>query len=108
MLKTEIEYKDKILFVKLSGRLTRKESYKINNYINPVIKKHGIKNLIYDVSDLKSIDEFGIDAIRASKVFIKNNKGKILLYDCNNTMKNLTEAVHIRKLKKLEAIENGT
>jgi len=47
MFKLELEYKDEILFARLKGILDRKASYKINNYLNPVIKKHEIKNLEY-------------------------------------------------------------
>ena len=49
MFKLELEYKDEILFARLKGILDRKASYKINNYLNPVIKKHEIKNLVYNV-----------------------------------------------------------
>ena len=39
MFKLELEYKNGILFARLKGILNRKNSYKINNYLNPVIKK---------------------------------------------------------------------
>ena len=43
MLKMDLEYVNKILFVRLNGKLLRKNCYKINNYLNPVLKKHQIK-----------------------------------------------------------------
>lgn len=43
MFKMELEYKNGILFARLKGILNRKNSYKINNYLNPVLKKHNIK-----------------------------------------------------------------
>ena len=48
MFKLELEYKNGILFARLKGILNRKNSYKINNYLNPVIKKHEIKYLVYN------------------------------------------------------------
>ena len=78
MLKMDLEYVKEILFVRLDGSLTRRSSYKINNYLVPIIKKHQIQNLIYNFKDLKSIDETGIDAILNTKLLIKKNKGKIL------------------------------
>ena len=43
MLKMDLEFSKGILFVRLKGILNRKTSYKINNYLNPVLKKHKIK-----------------------------------------------------------------
>lgn len=100
MLKMDIEYNKKILFVKLTGILNKKSSYKINNYLNPVIKKHNIKCLIYNFDDLDGIDISGIDAITASKCLIKNNKGKI--FACGN--KERIEG--LSKLVKLKKVEN--
>ena len=49
MFKLELEYKNWILFARLKGILNRKNSYKINNYLNPLIKKHQIKNVILNL-----------------------------------------------------------
>ena len=57
MFKLELEYKNGILFARLKGILNRKNSYKINNYLNPVIKKHEIKYLVYNFEDLEMIDK---------------------------------------------------
>ena len=77
MFKLELEYKNGILFARLKGILNRKNSYKINNYLNPVIKKHEIKYLVYNFEDLEMIDNSGIDALINSKYYIKCNKGVI-------------------------------
>lgn len=53
MFKLELEYKNGILFARLKGILNRKNSYKINNYLNPVIKKHEIKYLVYNFEDFE-------------------------------------------------------
>ncbi len=77
MFKLELEYKDKILFARLKGTLDRKASYKINNYLNTLIKKHNIKNLVYNFEKLEMIDASGIDALINSRYYIKSNKGVI-------------------------------
>lgn len=77
MLKIDIEYKDNILYVRLKGILNRQGSYKINNYVNPIIKKHNIKYLVYNWFDLEDIDSAGLSAIENSKYLIRCNKGKI-------------------------------
>lgn len=100
MLKMDIEYKSEVLFVRLKGELNKKSSYKINNYLNPVIKKHNIKYLIYNWNDLKGVDNAGIDAILNSKCLIKANKGKIFVCHNNSIGK------YLSKLFKVTAVRN--
>ncbi len=49
MLKVDMEYEKGILYVRLKGVLERKYSYKINNYIVPVVLKHKIKYLVFNL-----------------------------------------------------------
>lgn len=96
MLKMDLEYERGIIFVRLKGVLNKKCVYKINNYICPVIKKHKIKYLIYNLENLKEIDEIGIDSILATKCLIKNNKGKIYLCNVNNYLNPKLKRLHIK------------
>lgn len=93
MLKMDLEYKKGILFIRLEGKLTKRTNYKIYNYINPVIIKHQIKYVIYNLKKLNLIDECGVDAILSSKCKVKHNRGKIYL--CN-----VSEEV-LAKIKRL-------
>ena len=79
MFHMNLEYNKGILFARLSGNLSRKGSYKLNNYLVPVILKHKIKFLVYNFFDVRSIDESGLDAILNTKCAIRANKGKIVL-----------------------------
>ena len=74
MLKMDLEYNKGILFVRLKGTLNRKSSYKLNNYLIPVLLKHKIKYLVYNLFDLIGIDLAGVDAILNTKCAIKANK----------------------------------
>lgn len=96
MLKMDLEYTQGILFVRLRGRLTRKNSYKIYNYLTPVIYKHNIKYVIYNLSNLIGIDEAGIDAILSTKCTIKKNKGKIYLCEVNKEISSKIKRLHIK------------
>jgi len=102
MLKMDIEYNEGILYVRLKGDLDKRNCYKINNYLNPVIKKHGIKTLVYNLANLKSIDNSGMDAITLSKCLIKSNKGNIYVCNINSGIKKL-----IKDLKIKEIINEG-
>ena len=79
MLRMDMEYKHKILFIRLKGELKRKHCYKLNNYLNPVLAKHNIKMLIINLAQLKSIDQAGIDALLRLKCTMRKNKGIILI-----------------------------
>ena len=95
MLKMDLEYEKKILFIRLNGSLTKKESYKINNYIIPVIKKHNLKKVILNLEKLKAIDTSGIYAILNTKCTIRNNKGNIYLCGVSKDIELKLKHLHI-------------
>ena len=97
MLKMDMEYEGGILFIRLKGVLNRKGSYKINNYLVPVLSKHKIKNIILNLKNLKSIDESGVDAILNPKCAIKRNKGKLYLCEVNNEIALKVKRLHVKK-----------
>lgn len=98
MLKMDLEYKSGVLFIRLEGNLIRKTNYKINNYIIPVIIKHKIKYVIYNLKKLNNIDESGIDAILNTKCKIKNNHGLIYLCEVNSELSKKIKRLKIREL----------
>lgn len=109
MLKMDLEYKSGVLFIRLEGNLIRKTNYKINNYILPVIIKHHIKYVIYNLKNLKNIDESGIDAILNTKCKIKKNRGIIYLCEVSDIISSKIKRLKIKQLsdemtalKKLE------
>ncbi len=105
MFKLELEYKNRILFAKLKGVLNERNSYKINNYLNYVIKKHNIKHLVYDWEDLKMIDNCGLDALIKSKYYIKQNKGIINVYGAKRSLEYLRRYLRIPKLEDVNVIK---
>ena len=100
MFHINVEYNKKIVFVRLDGKLTNKNSYKINNYLNPLLQKYHQKYVIYDFKKLKDIDTSGIETIRKSKVIIKKNKGVIILCHVNNKIKNKINDLKIKIINK--------
>lgn len=84
MLKMDLEYIKEILFIRLDGKLTKKTNHKLYNYIIPALVKHKIKYVVYNLKDLKEIDEIGIDTILNSKCKVKRNGGKVYLCEVNN------------------------
>lgn len=97
MFQMDLEYNKGILFVRLSGNLSKKGSYKLNNYLVPVLLKHKIKYLVYNFYLLDSIDELGKRAILNTKCAIHKNKGKIYLCEVNDNLKSVINKLHIEK-----------
>ena len=99
MLIMDLAYNKGILFVRLKGNLNRKSSYKLNNYLLPVLLKHKIKYLVYNLYELKSVDETGIDAMLNTKCAIKANKGKICLCEVSTEIKKPLKRLHIKSVE---------
>ncbi len=104
MLKVDAKYDSEILFVTLEGKLTTKNSYKINNYLLPLLEKYQIKTLVYNLHNLKMIDEKGKDALLNSKYKIKKNQGKVLFYKVNKELAQGLKNIKIPKLNTKKEI----
>lgn len=87
MLKVDMEYDKGILYVRLNGVLERKACYKINNYIVPTVLKHKVKYLVFNLLELKDIDESGMDALLNTKCAIRTNRGKICLCEVSDEVR---------------------
>lgn len=98
MLKLDTENIDGVMFVSLSGELNRLSSYKINNYLVPLILKEKIAYLVYNMERLSDIDDAGIDALLNTKYAIKINRGKVAMYNLDRSLNRKLNKVHIRKI----------
>ena len=94
-----MQYIRGILFVRLGGVLTRKNTYKINNQLVPVLLKHKIRYLVYNLYELNGIDESGVDALLNTKCAIRANKGKICLCEVSEGMKGQLKRLRIKNVQ---------
>lgn len=85
MLTITTEFRKGILFVRLKGNLNKETIYKFNKKVINIIKENGIRNVVFNFSNLKSIDMKGINTIFYSYELCKNNDGKSLM--CGNNDK---------------------
>ncbi len=102
MLKINLEFQKGILFVRLNGNLNRVTSKKLNNYLLPVIMKHGIKYLVYNVSKINSIDNIGKKSLIKGMNAIIRNKGLFCVCDIPFNLTNIFENLPIIKLQNEE------
>ena len=94
-----LEYKDDTLYVYLKGVLNKRNCYKINSYLNPILKKHKISNLILILIHLKDIDEVGLDSLKRVKYLIKDSNGNMKVLGCNKEIKDKIKDLRVRKMK---------
>ncbi len=106
MFQMDLEYNKGVLFVRLKGNLTSKKTYELNNYLVPVLLKHKIKYLVYNLYELNTIDESGVDALLNSKCAIRVNKGKIYVCEVTETIKKFIQRLHIKEVEnELSALQ---
>ena len=96
MLTVGTEFREGIFFVRLRGSLDKETIHKFNKRVTNIIKDNGIRNVVFNFSNLKSIDIKGINTIFYNYELCKNNEGKSLLCGNNDNIR--------KKLKKSRLI----
>ena len=83
MLNVGTEFRKGILFVRLRGHLNKDTVDKLNKRVTNVVKDSGIRNIVFNFTNLKSIDIKGINTIFYNYELCKNNEG-ISMFCGNN------------------------
>jgi len=96
MLNVGTEFRKGILFVRLKGHLNKDTIDKLNKRVTKVVKENGIRNIVFNFSNLKSIDVKGINAIFYNYELCKKNEGRSLMCGNNDNIR--------KKLKKSRLI----
>ena len=76
MLYIDMEPVKGILFVRLKGKLNQKNIQKLDNEVLSLLKNVGIKNIVFNLSELDCIDKSGKKAIVRMFVMCMQNKGE--------------------------------
>ena len=79
MLNINMEFNSGILFVRLKGALNKLTCDKLIDILIPVIRNNGIKNLVYNLDLLKSLDDVGFKSLLLGYDEILNNNGNVLV-----------------------------
>lgn len=67
------------MFVRLKGNLNANTAPKFEEYTIPIIKDYGIKYVVYNLSELVSIDSRGENALIKGGDEAKINDGRVLI-----------------------------
>jgi len=88
MLKINLEYRKGILFVRLKGDLTKYTYECLEEYLIPVISKHGIKYLVYNLEAVTIMDNYGKASLKKGVAAAKKNAGEGFLCHAKKTLQN--------------------
>ena len=84
MLRITTEFRKGILFVRLKGVLNKNTTDKFNKKVTNLIESNGIRNIVFNLSELKFIDIRGINTILHNYELCKKNNGRSFL--CGNNI----------------------
>ena len=88
MLDINIEFSKGVLFVRLSGNINKENVSNIEDNVISVLKKSGIKYLVFNLSDLYFLES--IDLFEKCNKVVEENNGKMII--CGNDNLNYLRA----------------
>lgn len=84
MLETNLEFRKGILFVRLSGELTKHTVKELREDVTKKILKSGIRNVVFNVENLDLIDLKGINSLFYNYEICNRNNGRLLVCGIKN------------------------
>jgi len=84
MLDINLEYRKGVLFVRLGGVFNENTYKKISKNLKNIIIQGGIKYLVFNLKDVLSIDENGIESIIDNCRVVNKNNGKTMICKLQN------------------------
>lgn len=83
MLIINEEFRKGILFVRLKGTLDRKTVVELNNEVTTLVHDIEIHNVVFNISDLTSIDMIGVNALLYNYELCRSHNGISMLCGVN-------------------------
>ncbi len=99
MLDINMEFRKGILFIRLRGDLTRQTIEKLNQEVTSLIKDNGIRNVLFNISEINNIDVEGFKVLFTNSQICSRNNGQILL--CGGSNEQVKKEVSNSILKHL-------
>ena len=98
MLDINFEFRRGVLFIRLKGILTKVTIKKLDSDVTSLIRDNGIRNVVFNVSNLDRIDFKGISRLFYNYELCKKNRGVSLLCCVDN--ENIHEKIKGTRLLK--------
>ena len=84
MFQINMEFVRGMLFVRLEGILSKRTSSELNEVLDRMINKHGIRYFVINLENLISIDETGIQSIMEHYFDVIMHDGKLVVCGYDN------------------------
>lgn len=101
---TCLEFRKGILFIRISGVISKDTYKQYDEKVNDVIKENGIKKVVLNLKKVTQIDLKGINSIYYTYEITANNKGELFFTNINNNIEQRIKKSHI--LKYVKVLEN--
>ena len=79
MLKVNYEFRKGILFIRLNGYLTVETASRVKEEVIDMIIDNGIKNVVFNLSDISVVDEVGIKNLQVNFELCQKSCSNVLL-----------------------------
>ena len=79
-MKVTTEFRGGILFVRLSGNLTKDTVSILNDKVTNLVNRVGIRHVVFNVENLDNIDYKGISTLLYNYEIVKRNEGHVFKY----------------------------
>ena len=86
-MKTDIDYKKDILYIKVNGVLVGNKVEKFETEVIPIILGLNAKYVTINLKDVDLIDKRGINSLIKVSNVVNRFKGKVVLCELNNYLK---------------------
>ena len=86
MLDINMEFRKGILFIRLNGALIKDTVPTLEKEVTSLIKENGIRNVVFNMENLLSIDMNGISSLYSNFELCKNNHGTSILCSLENRL----------------------
>lgn len=86
MLEINMEFRKGILFIRLEGILNKETVVKLNDEVTSLVKDNGVRNIVFNMQGLNSIDMKGINSLYYNYELCRKNNGKSLLCGVSNSL----------------------
>lgn len=84
MLDINMEFRKGILFIRLNGALIKDTVPTLEKEVTSLIKENGIRNVVFNMENLLSIDMNGISSLYSNFELCRNNHGTSILCSLEN------------------------
>lgn len=95
-MKTNFEYRKGVLFIRLSGILTKETVNNFQNELNQIINDSGIVNIVLNIEKISNIDQKGIHLLYYLYELVLKRNGNILI--CSNINENVRKKLKGKRI----------